>query len=339
MAPSTDSYARTQSSFITDNLETVCEIYSRFTEAVDRQYLPTLKAATDRSALSLTDTSDLYIYDPGSGKDIAHVFLAYLAPYAPGLTVTFVGHTPGELPAGTTWSISEDGSTLTKRSLSQPEKTYDTAKLRRNHPDINGVGFREFWQTPEHGPPAKGYAVYNTYTGSIIPATDNDNVMGRQRAEEHLIDLVNSPATDVTEDHLEIVAISDLRLTKTSENLAHVTVDVDDNSNWEAATPKVTQAYHHRDDDNNINYIVTVEASCTDDESPYTVSVIELSRANSELPLAERRKNGTVWVEQQFDTEQKANTPLKTALTHISQHDRFNKQAYIKTLDDRTADL
>jgi hypothetical protein len=169
------------------------------------------------------------MHDPRTNTDVGHVFLSYLAPYVPDFVATFVTHNPGQLAAATQWEVDNDGALLIERPLEQEPTYYSTAAVRRNHPEINDTDLRDL--RPDSDPDAepKGYAVYNTLTDSIEPTTDgeNDNVMSRMRAREHLKDLATDSGTDLVEDDLELITVGGTGPLPQSLASAPITINVD----------------------------------------------------------------------------------------------------------------
>jgi hypothetical protein len=324
--------ARTESTRITDNLDTIEAIHQRFCQALGPSALPNINSeVTDGTeSITLTAETDFYMHNPRTNTDVGHVFLSYLAAYAPDFVATFVTHNPGQLAAATQWEVDNDGALLIERPLEQEPTYYSTAAVRRNHPEINDTDLRDL--RPDSDPDAdpKGYAVYNTLTGSIEPTADgeNDNVMSRSRAREHLKTLVTDPGTDLVEENLELIAVGGTGPLPQTSAPERVTIDIADKSNWSETSPITIQSYYHYDNRTTVDYIIEIKTISETESQDFIVTVKEAASTSLNHSLTERRNNETVLFEVQRSTEAEAKRIATAAVEHIEARDTFDKETF-----------
>lgn len=144
-----------QSSIIYDNLEVVEALRNAFVDAIGEGQVPSFAEwgspaphpdSETESLVFQDDTFKLVNRNQAGTTDVTHIFLAYLAPYARGLTVKQAYIVVGEQPSFVVWNISDDGQEITKQSFKSEltERTYDAGLVRDRNPELDNVDLRPF---------------------------------------------------------------------------------------------------------------------------------------------------------------------------------------------------
>lgn len=190
----------TRSTYITENKTVVQKIHNAFAEAIGKDNIPTLRTEFEdgdpaTTPLLIKNRDRPFTFQSRTittEEPLAAIYLAYLAPYVPGLTVRSIADVYSELPRATHWHIREDSTTIVKDELGGNQTTFDTEALRSKHATLGFTQLSGFW--PDNWDKAQeneGHdaGVVSDHPGQL-PAPSVTAVAGYNRDEQRKVDAV-----------------------------------------------------------------------------------------------------------------------------------------------------